>query len=246
MSELVWRGIVIGIGATILMDLWALLLSCFPGQRRPDWAPAGRWFWHLGHGQVFHDDIGRSPAYAHEEALGWIGHYLVGALYGVILVLLMGPGWLAHPTFWPAWIWGIVTIAAGWFLLLPGMGLGWAGAATPAPGRTRLLGLIAHTVFGFGLFATALLVCDCARADPARAIGTAVDEENSMPRNAVLILLGSAALLSACADEHLKTYRADHKAFLKELIYCENNYASQRDTPACRAAFQVNSELFPG
>lgn len=67
-----------------------------------------------------------------------------------------------------------------------------------------------------------------------------------MPRKSALLLLGSAALLSACADGHASHYRTDHKAFLKELIYCENNYASQHDTPACRAAFKVNSELFPG
>lgn len=58
-------------------------------------------------------------------------------------------------------------------------------------------------------------------------------------------LLGMAALLSACTDSHVQTYRSDHKAFLKELIYCENNYAAKHDTPACRAAFRVNSELFP-
>ncbi|HTH99736.1 MAG TPA: hypothetical protein VL752_02220 [Acidisoma sp.] len=67
-----------------------------------------------------------------------------------------------------------------------------------------------------------------------------------MPRNTLFILLGSAVLLSACADSHASEYRNDHKAFLKELIYCENNYASQHNSPACRAAFKVNSELFPG
>lgn len=67
-----------------------------------------------------------------------------------------------------------------------------------------------------------------------------------MPRNAVLILIGSAVFLSACADHHASEYRKDHKAFLKELIHCENNFTSERNSPACRAAFKVNSELFPG
>ncbi len=158
MIDLIWPGIVIGFGATVLMDIWAIILSFFPGQSRPNWGPVGRWVWHLGRGRVFHDSIGAAEPYAAETALGWIFHYLVGILYGVILVLLVGPHWLAHPSFWPAWIWAIVTIAAGWFLLQPGLGLGWAGSRTPNPTRTRALGLIAHTVFGFGLYASALLI----------------------------------------------------------------------------------------
>lgn len=158
MFDLLWRGVVIGIGATVLMDIWALILARFPGQSRPNWAPVGRWVGHLGRGTVFHDDIAAAAPFALENKMGWAFHYLVGILYGVILVLITGPAWVAHPTFWPAWIWGIVTIAAGWFLLVPGLGLGWAASRTPNPNRTRVMGLIAHTVFGFGLYATALLL----------------------------------------------------------------------------------------
>lgn len=158
MIDLLWRGAVIGIGATVLMDIWAIILSRFPGQGLPNWAPVGRWVWHLQHGKVFHQSIRTAAPYQHEQALGWAFHYLVGLLYGIILVLIMGRGWLAHPTFLPAWIWGIVTIAAGWFLLQPGLGIGWAASKTPNPTMTRILGLVAHTVFGFGLFGTALLM----------------------------------------------------------------------------------------
>ena len=76
----------------------------------------------------------------------------------MILAFLMGPGWFANPTFLPAWIWAILTVAAGWFLLQPGLGLGWAAAKTPSPNKVRLFNLLAHTVFGFGLFGTALLI----------------------------------------------------------------------------------------
>ncbi|WP_227320806.1 DUF2938 domain-containing protein [Acidisoma silvae] len=158
MIDLLWRGLLIGIGATILMDIWAFILAAFPGQSRPNWRPVGRWVGHLGNGRVFHDDIAAAAPFALENSMGWVFHYVVGALYGAILVALTGPGWLVHPTFWPAWIWGIVTIAGGWFLLVPGLGLGWAASRTPNPNRVRIMGLIAHTVFGFGLYATALLI----------------------------------------------------------------------------------------
>ena len=102
MVGLVFQGVLLGLGATIVMDIWTVVLSRLQGQTLPDWAPVGRWFWHLGNGQLFHDDIARAEPYARELALGWIGHYVVGILYGVIFALIVGPGWLAHPSFPPA------------------------------------------------------------------------------------------------------------------------------------------------
>jgi Protein of unknown function (DUF2938) len=158
MFDLLWRGAVIGIGATILMDIWAVILSRVPGESLPNWAPVGRWFFHLPRGTVFHPSIGAAEPYEQELALGWIFHYLVGILYGIILVLILGAPWLARPTFLPAWIFAIITIAAGWFLLQPGLGIGWAASKTPNPSKVRVLGLVAHTFFGIGLYGTALIL----------------------------------------------------------------------------------------
>ncbi|TIT56422.1 MAG: DUF2938 domain-containing protein, partial [Mesorhizobium sp.] len=76
----------------------------------------------------------------------------------IILVVLAGAGWLAAPTFLPAFILGIVTIGAGWFLLAPGMGAGWAASKRPNPMLIRALNLVSHTVFALGLWGTALLI----------------------------------------------------------------------------------------
>ncbi|MXN43553.1 DUF2938 family protein [Shinella kummerowiae] len=152
------KGVVVGFGATVLMDVWAILLWKAFGQSRPNWAPVGRWFWHLKNGVVFHDDIGKAEPYAHELALGWLSHYAVGILYGVILALIVGDGWFAAPTFLPAWILGIVTVGAGWFLLQPGLGIGVAASKLPNANKVRVLNLVSHTVFALGLFGTALLM----------------------------------------------------------------------------------------
>ncbi|WP_337181365.1 DUF2938 domain-containing protein [Shinella sp.] len=156
--ELVVKGVAIGLGATVLMDVWAVLLWKASVQPRPNWAPVGRWFWHLKNGTVFHDDIGRAEPYANEQALGWIGHYAVGILYGVVLAMIVGGGWFAAPTFLPAWIFGIVTVGAGWFLLQPGLGIGVAASRLPNANTVRVLNLVAHTVFALGLYGTALLL----------------------------------------------------------------------------------------
>jgi hypothetical protein len=155
---LLLKGVVIGIGATVLMDIWAVLLWKAFGQARPNWAPVGRWFWHLKNGAVFHDDIGKAEPYANELALGWIGHYAVGMLYGVVLALIVGETWFDAPTFLPAWILGIVTVGAGWFLLQPGLGIGVAAAKLPNANTVRVLNLVSHTVFALGLYGTALLM----------------------------------------------------------------------------------------
>jgi hypothetical protein len=158
MVDLLWRAVAIGIGATALMDIWAIFLNKVFGQARPNWGPVGRWVWHVRQGKVFHDDIGQALPYRHELALGWAFHYFVGIVYGIILVTIAGAGWLIAPTFIPAFVLGIVTVGAGWFLLAPGMGAGWAASKRPNPMRIRALNLVSHTVFALGLYGTALLI----------------------------------------------------------------------------------------
>ena len=158
MVGLLFSGALLGIGATALFDLWQGLVARMLGQPAPNLAPMGRWFWHLRRGQVFHADIGTAEPYAQEAALGWIGHYVVGVIYGIVFALLVGPEWFSAPSLLPAWVFGLATVAFGWFLLQPGLGLGWAASRAPNPARMRLLNLAGHTVFGLGLWGTALLI----------------------------------------------------------------------------------------
>ncbi|MDQ0472487.1 DUF2938 domain-containing protein [Labrys wisconsinensis] len=158
MFDVVWRSVAIGIGATLLMDLWAIVLNRVFGLALPNWGLVGRWVWHLRTGRVFHDDITAAAPFSQELALGWVFHYAVGILYGALLVVVVGAGWLTAPTFLPAWILGLVTVGAGWFLLAPGMGAGWAASRRPDAMQVRALNLVAHTVFALGLYGTALLV----------------------------------------------------------------------------------------
>lgn len=158
LGELLLRGAVIGIGGTVLMDLWAVFLTLALGHPKANWAPVGRWFAHLPRGTVFHADIAQAAEVPRESAIGWAGHYAVGIVYAMILVVMMGPDWLAAPTLLPALVWGLITVAAGWFLLQPGLGLGMAASKLPHPGRVRMLNLAAHVAFGLGLWITALLI----------------------------------------------------------------------------------------
>src|SRR4051794_17682270 len=159
MLSLILQGALLGLGANLLFDLWGrFVVARLPGQGKPNWAPVGRWFRHLPRGRVFHDDIAAAEPSEHDVAVGWAGHYVIGILYGIAFALLAGPGWMAAPRLLPALLFGLATLAFGWFLLQPGMGLGVAASRTPNPTRARLLSLAAHAVFGFGLWGTALLI----------------------------------------------------------------------------------------
>ena len=158
MTEFLWRSLAIGIGATALMDVWAIFLNRTFGKPLPNWALAGRWFCHMTDGKLFHDDIAAAAPWPNELAVGWIAHYAIGILYAGILLVAAGPEWAAAPTFLPAWILGLVTVGAGWFLMQPGMGAGWAASKKPNPMQIRSLNIAAHTVFAAGLYGTAVLI----------------------------------------------------------------------------------------
>ncbi|PUB13088.1 DUF2938 family protein [Yoonia sediminilitoris] len=124
----------------------------------PNWAMPGCGFAHLFKGKMFHEDIEQADEASGELVLGWLLHYGVGVIYGIVFLLIVGSTWLMEPDFLTAGIYAMETIAAGWFILQPGMGLGGAASNTPTPWKSRGLGLIAHTAFGLGLWGSGLLI----------------------------------------------------------------------------------------
>ena len=158
MSSLLISGMLIGAGATLAMDLWAILLNRAFGQPLPNWGFVGRWVGHLPRGRFVHSAIAEADHVANETALGWTFHYAVGIAYGLLFLAIVGSGWMAAPTFLSAWIFALITIGAGWFILQPGLGLGIAASRTPAPWVVRGHNILGHTAFALGLWATALVI----------------------------------------------------------------------------------------
>jgi hypothetical protein len=153
--KLATHTLLIGIGATALLDLLALARQRLFGTPRPDWGLVGRWFAHMPRGQFRHDAIARAPAHPHELAIGWAMHYAIGVAYAALLLAITGPQWVSKPTLLPAMLVGLATVAAPFLLMQPGMGAGLAGRRTPDPWLTRRRALVTHTLFGLSLYAAA-------------------------------------------------------------------------------------------
>jgi hypothetical protein len=155
--EFVIRAVFIGIGATIVLDLWAAFLKRFFGVPSLDWAMVGRWVGHFADGRFVHDKIAQASPVRGEGAIGWCVHYASGLIFAALLLMIFGLDWARRPTFIPALVFGIATIVAPFFIIQPGMGAGIAASKTPNPTIARLRSLMTHTVFGIGLYASALL-----------------------------------------------------------------------------------------
>jgi len=149
--------IIIGIGATIVFDLWLVLLKRM-GVKTMNMAFIGRWAAHLAQGRFTHASIAASPAVSGEHALGWLVHYATGVAFAGALVAVAGQGWLHAPSIGPALAVGIATVGAPLFVMQPSMGLGVASSKTPTPMKNCLRSLANHTVFGLGLYLSALLI----------------------------------------------------------------------------------------
>jgi hypothetical protein len=157
MFEIALRIVTIGAGATLVMDLWGLILRRVYGVAGLDYRLVGRWIGHLAQGRCNHDGIGRLAPMPAEFLIGWAAHYAIGVVFAAGLIAIAGIGWLQAPTLMPALVTGITTLAAPFLILQPALGLGIAASRTPDPAAARLRSLITHLVFGTGLYAAGLL-----------------------------------------------------------------------------------------
>ena len=158
MMQILWLdALAIGVGATAVMDVWAVALKRFWCIPSLNLAMVGRWLGHLPRGTVTHANIAQAAPVRDEAILGWTAHYVIGVLFAAVLLALAGQEWVRQPTFAPALLAGLVSVAAPFCILQPGMGAGLAASKTPHPTAARQRSLMAHTAFGIGLYLAALL-----------------------------------------------------------------------------------------
>jgi hypothetical protein len=155
--EFLMRTLLIGAGATVVMDVWAFILRRF-GVPSLNFALLGRWIGHLPEGTFRHASIARAAPVEHELLLGWGAHYSIGIAFAALLLGTYGLQWARSPSIVPALLIGVVTVVAPLFVLQPALGAGIASSKTAMPVLNTLKSLVTHSVFGFGLYAAARLV----------------------------------------------------------------------------------------
>lgn len=148
------RALLIGIGATMLFDVWQLLLKVLKVPTL-NFAYLGRWVGHGLRGQWTHTAIAKAAPVPRELALGWVAHYAIGVVFAALLLGVFGLDWAHDPSVLPALGFGALTVAAPLFVMQPAMGAGFASTKTPTPIRNVLKSVINHAVFGVALYATA-------------------------------------------------------------------------------------------
>lgn len=143
--------LIVGVVATVLMDLWGVLRKPLFGIPAAEYRLVGRWLSHLARGRFQHESIAKSPAAKGEVLTGWVGHYLLGVAFAAAFLLIVGTAGVRSPA--PALIFGLVTVLVPFLVMQPAMGMGVAASRTPRPRAARIQSLITHLVFGAGLYA---------------------------------------------------------------------------------------------
>ncbi|RDK06242.1 DUF2938 domain-containing protein [Cupriavidus lacunae] len=162
-TVLLFNAIAIGTGATLAMDVWAILRKQLLGVPVLNYGLVGRWLAWLPRGRLCHRPIAATPPVRGENVIGWIAHYVIGILFAAILLALWGLDWARHPTLAPALIVGLGSVAAPFLVMQPAMGAGIAASRTPRPNVARTHSLVTHAVFGLGLYVAGWVVSLVAR-----------------------------------------------------------------------------------
>jgi hypothetical protein len=150
--------VLIGTGATLIMDIWAVFLLRVFNIPSLNFCLVGRWLGHMLAGKFKHEKITLSSKRPAECVLGWSAHYLIGVLFALIMLGVVSNNWLVNPDLLPALLTGIVTLVIPFFIMQPAMGLGIAAAKTPHPWQARLKSTMTHVIFGCGLYLSACVI----------------------------------------------------------------------------------------
>jgi len=158
MSNLNMRLVLIGIIATVTMDVLSgsaiklQLISPLPPRLM------GRWFASVARRQLFHHDIGQVTPVNYEMAIALPVHYAIGVTLALAYWLATSALGLSPRNPFIALSFGLTTNVLPWLVMFPAMGYGWFGVQGPPGTRLFVSSLINHCFYGLGLWIGASLL----------------------------------------------------------------------------------------
>jgi len=152
------RSVLLGILATITMDVLRFtalklgLIAFLPPRL------TGRWFASVARGQFLHSDIAQTPPINHEMAFAAPAHYAIGITLALVYLLATSALGLGARNLVAALAFALCTSLLPWLLMFPAMGYGWFGTHGPPGKRLFLSSIVTHCFYGVGLwFAASIL-----------------------------------------------------------------------------------------
>ena len=153
-----FEGLISGIIATFLFDLFQISLFYAYKIKKSKWNIVGRYFLGLRKGMYFRYDILNEPLEKYELIIGYFIHYMIGSIFGLIYIIF-NIILFKEPSFFLALTIGFLTVLGGWCVMMPyAYNKGFFGSRVENQKELLVQNLIAHFIFGIGLYGGYLLV----------------------------------------------------------------------------------------
>jgi len=154
----IFEGFFIGIIGTIIFDLFQISISYAYKIRKGKWNLVGRYFWGLRKGKYFRLDLFNEPSIKYELIIGYVVHYIIGSIFGLIYIIF-NTILFNQPSFLLALIVGFTTVLGAWCIMMPyAHNVGFFACREKNQKELLVQNLIAHFIFGVGLYSGYLLV----------------------------------------------------------------------------------------
>lgn len=150
--EVVIKTLILGVFATVAIDIWATFSNRIFSFPRTNWAMVGRWLGHFPSGKFVHNPVSSASAVQYENIPGWGFHYIIGIVYAFCYVAFVVWFMEGKPTLLSSWFFGLVTMLSPWLIMQPGLGLGLCANKAPQPNMVRLQNFAIHSIFGVALY----------------------------------------------------------------------------------------------
>lgn len=149
---LIFQGLISGIIATIIFDLFNISLKFAYNIDKPKWNFLGRYFLGYKEGRYIRKSLQEDDDEENELLWGYIIHYLIGIIYGLFYVF-MNLLIFDYPSLLIAYVIGFITVLGAWCYLMPfAYNLGFFASKSDQQFKTLTQNLIGHFIFGTGLF----------------------------------------------------------------------------------------------